>query len=448
MKLGTALVAFFTLPFTFLLARQLFGTRLALWATALLATTRWLLQVARVGLRFPFPPAFGSAIFYFLVKALRTRRRNDFLLCGLALGIAQHTYTALRLAPLAVLGCAGIALAVDLWRGVRRDRVRRLLVDTALLFVVYLLAFMPLIRFAYDQPDVFLFRSMSRVASDSGSSASAKLAGVFLANVKNALLMFNWKGDLVWVNNIAGERLLDPVSGALFALGCAYALYRLLRFRELPYLYLAVLLFCGLLPSILSLAYPLENPSTVRTGMAIPVVVILVALPPYLIAQRLRRWIGGTPGLAVSGVFLAALFVTIFRINFDQYYRIYPQQHARASMHTTYVAQVVNGFIAMGGERRDVHILPGANWIDTRLIAIEAGDIRWNPLVLTADDARKQDGVPRERMYVVKPDDRATLDAFARWYPNAIVQTYSLEESGNTPWFVTVRIPPNTTAAT
>ena len=56
MKLGTAGVAALTLPFTFLLARVLFGSRFALLATAVLATTRWLWEVARVGLRFPFPP--------------------------------------------------------------------------------------------------------------------------------------------------------------------------------------------------------------------------------------------------------------------------------------------------------------------------------------------------------------------------------------------------------
>ena len=121
MKLGTALVAATTLPFTFLFARVIGGTGLALLATAVLASTRWLWQVGRVGLRFPFPPAFGAAIFYFLVKALVDRRRNDFLLCGLVLGAAQHSYTALRFAPLAVLACVGIALLADARRRDRAD---------------------------------------------------------------------------------------------------------------------------------------------------------------------------------------------------------------------------------------------------------------------------------------------------------------------------------------
>ncbi|NDE08338.1 MAG: hypothetical protein EBZ89_13255, partial [Chloroflexi bacterium] len=102
MKLGTVLVGFFTLPFTFLFVRTVSGTGVAILALSLEVAMRWLLQVSRVGLRFPFPPAFGAAIAYFLFKCLRDRHRNDFLLLGLVIGIAQHTYTALRLVPLGV----------------------------------------------------------------------------------------------------------------------------------------------------------------------------------------------------------------------------------------------------------------------------------------------------------------------------------------------------------
>src|SRR5581483_10246992 len=113
---------------------------------------------------------------------------------------------------------------------------------------------------------------------------------------------------------------------------------------------------------------------------------------------------------------------------------------------TTHVAAVINGFLAMGGRREDVHILPGAYWFDTRLVAIETGDIRWQPLIASVDDARRDDGVPRERLYIVKPDDRASLAALTQWYPNAIQQVFTIPEAGNVPWFVAVRVPPNTTA--
>lgn len=476
MKLGTVLVAACTLPFTFLLTRLLFGTGLALLATAILGSTRWLWQVARVGLRFPFPPAFGAAIFYFLVKAIRDRRRNDFLLCGLALGLAQHTYTALRLAPVAVLACLGVALAADMWRREPAGRIRRLVLDTALLGVMALLGCMPLARYAVEEPQSFLYRGVTRLSSDAQNAIPRDLLGVFLDNVKNALLMFNWRGDVVWVNTIPGERMLDPISGALFLLGCAYGLYRLLRYRELPYLYLFVLLGGALLPSMLSLAYPGENPSTVRSGMAIPVVAMLVALPVMLLARRLALLAAaGGPALGVAAererfwerrpgqgtlhvqqavlsrtvavATVAVLLVPIVRINVYQYFSIYARQHSQASQHTTQVARVVNGFLALGGRREDVYILPWAHWFDSRLVAIQTGDIRWQPLIPSVDDARKADGLPRQRLYVVHPDDQAALDRLAHWYPTAVRHVHALADTGGQPYFVTVLLPPGATSA-
>jgi hypothetical protein len=446
MKLGTALVASFTLPFTFLLARLYFGSRLALLATAVLAMTRWHWQVARVGLRFPFPPAFGAAIMYFLLKAIRDRRRNDFLLCGLVMGLAQHTYTSLRLAPLAVLACIGIALVVDVWRREPPGRVHRLLLDTGLLLGIATLVFMPLARYAFDVPESFLYRGVTRLASDALDTVPSNPLGVLLTNVKNALLMFNWRGDLVWVNTIPGERMLDPLSGGLFVLGCAYGLYRLLRYRELPFLYLFVLLFCALLPSILVLAYPEENPSAVRSGMAIRVVVILVVLPLLVTGRAVVSCIRGRVGYLGATLGLAALLVGIGRINVEQYFSVYARQHTAASQHSTLAARVVNGFINLGGRREDVYILPAAHWFDWRLVAIQAGDIRWQPLLPSVQGARQADGVPRQRLYILHPSDATSLMQLQRWYPGAIVQTHSLEGDGS-PWLVTVLVPPNTRAA-
>jgi hypothetical protein len=446
MKLGTAAVAACTLPFTFLLARVFWPARFALLATLVLGTTRWLWQVARVGLRFPFPPAFGAAITFFLLRAIRDRRRSDFLLCGLALGLAQHTYTTLRLAPLAVLACLGIALGVDVWRREPPGRVYRLVLDTGLLLVTALLVFVPLGRYAADAPQSFFYRAVTRLASDTRDAVPPNAALVFLGNVKNSLLMFNWRGDLVWVNTIPGAPLLDPLSGALLVLGGAYALYRLGRYRELPYAYLLVLLFMGLLPSMLSIAYPGENPSTVRSGFALPVTAVLVALPLALLATRLAGWVGGGPGRVAAGVALAALLVPMWRLNVDEYFRVYAAQHARSSQHTTAVAGAVNGFLALGGRREDVYVLPGAYWFDTRLVAIQAGDIRWDPLIPDVQAARTADGVPRPRLYIVKPDDQATLDQLARWYPTSIREVHALADADGLPYFVTVLVPPGAVA--
>jgi hypothetical protein len=305
---------------------------------------------------------------------------------------------------------------------------------------------MPLARYALDEPQTFLYRGVTRMTSDEGT-APLNPAGMFIGNVRNALLMFNWRGDVVWVNSIPGLPTLDPVSGALFVLGCTYGLYRLVRYRELPFLYLFTLLFVGLLPSIMSLGYPHENPSVVRTGMAIPVVATLVMLPLALLTRRLRAWVGGPYGRVAAALGLAVVLVAMVRLNVDQYFRVYAEQHSRASQHTTYVADAVKGFIQLGGRKEDAYILPGAQWVDWRLVSIQVGDVRWRPLLEQVDNARAQDGVPRPRLYVVHPNDSSSLDKLRLWYPHAVEHVHVLAEEDGQPWFVTVLVPPGSTAA-
>ncbi|NBX47715.1 MAG: hypothetical protein EBT22_11130, partial [Chloroflexi bacterium] len=174
------------------------------YLTMLEVAMRWLLQVSRVGLRFPFPPAFGAAIAYFLFKCLRDRHRNDFLLLGLVIGIAQHTYTALRLVPLGVAVSLVIAYVMDRRRPGREEQASRLLADTVLMVAASALVFMPLARYAAEEPQMFLFRGMSRLASDQVNAVPPNALLVFVQNIVNALLFFNWRGDSVWVNTIPG----------------------------------------------------------------------------------------------------------------------------------------------------------------------------------------------------------------------------------------------------
>jgi hypothetical protein len=62
-------------------------------------------------------------------------------------------------------------------------------------------------------------------------------------------------------------------------------------------------------------------------------------------------------------------------------------------------------------------------------------------------EARAADGVPRPRLYVVHPDDRASLEALARWYPTALRRVFTLDALGGRPYFVTVLVPPGAVAA-
>ena len=456
MKLGTAAIAAFTLPFTFLLGRLLGGAGVGLAALGLEVCMRWLLQVARVGLRFPFPPAFGSAIAYYTFKSLRDRRRNDFIVLGIVIGISQHTYTALRLFPIGVAACLVIAWVLDRRSPDRAEAARRLLIDATLMVAVAFLVFMPLARYAVEDPQMFLFRGVSRIASDRVDEVPTNAFAIFGSNVIEALLFFNWSGDAVWVNTIPRLPILDPVSGGLLVAGTAWCVYRLSVHREARYGYLGVLTFAGMLPSVMSIAYPGENPSTVRMGAVIPFAAVVTAVGLVVATRRLAAWLGidanpsarvrnGT-SVVVTGVFACGLIVWAWTINARAYFTEYPVQHAAASQHASRFGDVVRGFVASGGRREDVHILPGPHWVDWRLVAIEGGDVRWQPIVEKVAEIPSQDSATGRRLYFVHPEDRASLDQLRRWYPSATIYSPGFPETGGSPLFVGVDIPASTAA--
>ncbi len=456
MKLGTAGIAAFTLPFTFLLGRLLGGTGVGLTALAFEVCMRWLLQVARVGLRFPFPPAFGSAIAYFTLKAIRDRKRNDFLVLGVIIGISQHTYTALRLFPVGVAACIGVAWLIDKRVPNRVHAARRLMIDATLMIAVAFLVFMPLARYAVEDPQMFLFRGVSRIASDRVDEVPKNAFTIFASNVLEALLFFNWSGDAVWVNTIPRLPILDPVSGGLIVVGSAWCAYRLAVHREVRYGYLAVLIFAGMLPSVMSIAYPGENPSTVRMGAVIPMAAVVTAIGLVTATRRLAVWLGidsdsaartrNGASVIVTGLFASGLVVWAWAMNARAYFVDYPIQHAAASQHASRFGDVVRGFIASGGRRENVHILPGPHWVDWRLVAIEGGDVRWQPIVEKASDIPAHDNSTGRRLYFVHPDDRSSIDQLRRWYPSATVFSPGFPETGGSALFVGFDIPESTTA--
>jgi hypothetical protein len=446
LKIGTALLACIAIPVTFLFVRTVSGESLGLLSAMVLATSRWLLIVGRRGLRFPFPPLFGAAIYFLLFRAIRYRRRSDFLLCGVAVGVGLYTYVPLRIAPIGVFLCLAVAVVTDVWRLESPRRVWRLLVDSALLFTVTGLIFVPLGRYAWDHPEEFLFRGVSRIAGDTLSTPPSGSLAIFVDNSKNALLMFNWRGDTAWVNNVPLMPFLDPISGGLFVLGCAYAAYRLARFREIPYVYLFLLMFVGTLPSTLSIAFPIENPATARIGLVLPITMLFVAIPVVFVARSVRSLLEGVAGRAAAAASLLLLLGAILYNNYDEYFLRYNRSYLNNSQHIIPIVRTINGFLALGGRREDVHLVPWAYWVDTRSVASEAGDIRWQIAMADIREARKDDGVPRQRLYILNPDDVRSLATLMAWYPDAVRQEVGLPELGGRPYFVTVLVPSGATA--
>ncbi len=442
LKVGTSIVSMITVLLTYLLARQEYGRLAGILAAFFLAISTWHVAITRVGLRFPFTAAFVVPAVYFLLRALRYNRRNDWLVAGALLGLGLHTYTAMRIVPLLFLSLIGIKVLLDL-RLHRFGRASweeksalsgRFWLNALLGGAAAILIFLPLLRYMMDEPDLFWYRALSRSAA-APDVLPGDLLRTFGTNTVNALLMFNWRGDDVPINTIPGSPVLGMVTGALFLLGLPFILFRLLRQGERRDIYLLVSFFVMLLPSILSLAFPQENPSVARAGGAIPFVMIIVAIP--LAGAVKRLWGDGRPAGAARVYLLAGVCLLLATATWGSYrwYFVDYAAHTRYSLwNATQMGEAVRDFLTAGGEMDNVYHLPYPHWVDTRNIAINAGDVTWQNDVTDLGLLRVHAVNPAAKLYLVHPADADALAALRAVYPTHRRQLYDSGLEGKDFW--------------
>ena len=418
LKVGTSLIGFLSLPAVFLLAREVFGTRVALLATMFAAVASWGVILARYGLRFPLLFCATAWTLYFVVRGLRRDERNSLLAAGVAMGIGLQGYTSFRAMPLICL------LIVGLWAGwlfFRRERPRaaRAVAGTGMALVVAVAICMPLIRYGFDNPDKLFYRVVTRVSSLE-RPIEGSVPEILLNNAKNALLMFNYTADQAWVASIPLEPVMDPVLGALLVAGAAAAVAASVKGRE-PWP--LVVLGAGLLmlgPSALNIAFPNENPSAGRASGALPMMVIIAALVPGMMLD-ITKWHRWALARMVAPVTVLALCGSIAFLNVDRVFVQYEQAYCVRSWNASDMAREMDAFFAAGNPRSNAWILAWPYWVDHRLVGIWLGDPTFSNV---ADEhGLKVDLGGKPGLFVLNVDDKESLQALQAKYPAGQART-------------------------
>ncbi len=430
LKIGTGLLGFLLLPSVYLLGRELEDENFGLLALALAAISFWATVISRVGLRFPLYPLFVAPALYLVFRGLRTGRRNDFLLAGLVLGIALFGYSPVRALPIALIVVVGLFLCWPAARGRRAETIAHLL----LTFITALIVFTPLFRYMADNPDVFWYRVATRLTEIEAPIVGDPLR-IFLQNNWNALLMFNYRGDMVWVNTLRGRPVLDLFSAGLLVLGAGFVLLRAIVRRDWRSAALLLVVPVLFLPSTLSLAYPDENPSVVRMGGAIPVIAVLMAYPLWLLLRRVGVAGLGRAGSWAAGGTLAVVLAGATWINHEMYFVDYPAQYVLGAQNASEIGAVIHDFANTFGSYDTAYVRPYPYWVDTRAVGMYAGvpqrdyAITYDQIAVTAED-------PRPKLFILNRDDTAdaptprgdadpqTLPELQRLFPNGVLSVY------------------------
>jgi len=436
LKIGTILAGLLTLPFLYLLGKELGNRRVGLFAMLFAGIAYWPNVISRVGLRFPLYPLFVAPTLYYLIRGLRTSNRNDFILAGLALGIGLHGYTPIRILPLVILVAVGLFLLHPQARGKRLQTISGLLV----LVLVSLILFLPLLRFALEYPTLFDLRAFSRLGTTERPLSGPALV-IFLKNLWNASIMYFWSDGQIWVHSVTNSPALDIISAALYYLGVILLLIRYIRRRTWQDLFLLLSVPLLMLPSILSLAFPDENPALNRAaGAIIPVfLIVAIALDGLMSAMEKRApsKAGSTLawGMAVILIFFAALG------NYDLVFHMYQRAYELSSWNTSEMGKVVHDFGNIYGSTDTAYVIPYPYWVDTRLVGMNAGDptrdyaIPPDQISLTLND-------PRPKMFLVNPEDQADLDLLRQLFPQGNASTYASQVGKN---FYVYMVPPAST---
>ena len=264
-RIVAGIIGSLTILATYLLGKELFGWRVGLTASALMAIDRWHFSASRLGMSGVLAGFFAALGAYFLLRGLRRRSHFDFACAGISLGFGLHSYLAFNLVP----------VAIALWLlhrlvGGRLDFARAHYRGLILAAVVAGAMFLPIGIFAAQHPSDFTKR-VGTVWIFKDKPAEQHVS-ILRTNIEKHLLMFNYRGDNNGRHNLPGEPMLDPLTGALFALGF---LTSILLIRRHQHFLLILWVLIMILPGIFSLDF--EAPQSWRSIGVVPGVGVLAA---------------------------------------------------------------------------------------------------------------------------------------------------------------------------
>lgn len=478
-KVVAALEGVVTLPVMFVLGVTIIGPRdrragilLGLAIMLVMAFGYWHHAIGRVALRIILTPLITSVVLIFLIRAMRFNRRADWLWAGLALGAGLYMYQAVRMLPVVVIAGALLALLVYA-RGWTQRRL--LLFNFSALVLIAFAVFVPLLRFSVEYPNDFWRRSSGRLFGDElvqetlddgslierSSTLGERLAAfnanlpLLGTNLRNVLLMFNYRGDVIYLHNAPTFPAFSPWMGALFLAGLVLWIVRLIRKRDAADALVFVALFIMLLPSALSIANPGENPSHTRTSGAMPSAYLLAGYGLFMLARMFARitpkaW---RPSLLFVVFVLngASFYMTDSRLIFSDYHDHYVASWKPLSDG----GKMLRGFAESDGAYGNAFMLAYPHWWDYRIVAVEGGlppgywrngdlSLERVPEAIYLSYARPF-GDPlrldptRDLLFLLSDEDSAGLEQLEAWFPEGRARRF--ETYVPLTYFMTYRVP-------
>jgi hypothetical protein len=424
LKIGTVLFGLLTLVYVYLIGMEIENKWVGLAAVIFAGIAYWPNVISRVALRYSLYPLFAAPVLFYLIKGLRTRRINDFILCALFIGLGLHGYSSFRIVPIFVT-------FILLLQSIGKHRGYRFSDQLSLLIVIGLISlsvFLPLFRYWFDNPQMFSYRTMTRLMPIE-KPFEAPVMVVLLKNSISSLLMPFWNNGSIWVHSIPGRPALDFITGGFYFFGLIIFAWRGIKDRNTNMFVLLLSIPFLMLPSILSLAYPGENPSLNRSAGAYIPIFIIAGYGFFSFINSLRQRL---PARIRTVVMIFAILISsglAMRNNYQLVFDQYKTQFQENAWNTSEIGQVISGFLTGQKEESAAFVVPYPHWVDTRLVGFNAG-IPGRDFALWQEDINPSLSIYGNLMFIYKPEDYKTKQILEDTFPGGSASIFYARITG------------------
>ncbi len=273
--------------FTYLLARELWGRRVAWMAALLLAAGHYHLHFSRLASNQVIDALFVTATLFFLLRGLRLGKYGLLALAGATAGAAWYGYFGGRILLIIVGAYLAWQMLVD--RCFWRRHSGQLFVFALAAFVVavpllfHYLVFPDAMASRFNQVSIFASGWLDLAREVTGRS----MASLLLEQFWKSISAFHYTLDpTLWYH--AQIPLLDPVSGVLMLIGLLYVTTRWRWSAN------GLLLMWFWLSLLLGWVLTENPPSSQRMLVITPAMAILAALGTQSLLLLGRRLVGGS----------------------------------------------------------------------------------------------------------------------------------------------------------
>ena len=320
LHLSMALLGVATVPASYLLFRIGFGRWVALFSTVALTFSYWHLFYSRSAFMLISMPLMTTLAAAAILIALRSTTRWAWFTAGIALGLGVYSYNGY----LMFIVATAVLIATVLVLG--RDRLRHYAAGAAVLTAGFLIAAFPLIRFAYSDPDFYLYRfryaSVLRDQDFQEARTLGERAAFWTGRARDAAVLPLSHPEIDYGDAMGGRGAMDPVLALLAYAGLGIAMA---RWRSPPHLLAAVAFVSGL--AVLLLGE--ENQGEMRRAfIVLPFAYGLAGVAAIAGVRWLTGLVGGPGGRTLAYAAAAAVLALAVSLNLWTYFgRIVNEDH-------------------------------------------------------------------------------------------------------------------------